>query len=233
MIPIFIITCDRIEVLKKSIQSYFHQIKASFEIVIIDLGSTFYAMIDFLKELEGGKVNIYWEKKASVRGDLNRANENIQDYFKTHPASNYIVTDPDISLDNVNGDILEAYAQLLDAMPEIAVIGPMLRIDDIPDCYPLKKQLLLNSRHRKFHSSPQHMISYNGTQVKYIFARIDTTFGMFRAGTQWRRHQKGIRTFTPYSAKHLDWYIDPEKLTEDQRYYMQHASKIAHWSKWD
>lgn len=229
--------------LKKSMQSYYDYIKTPFEIIICDQGSTFKPTIEFLEKLESDGIRIYrWQKNFNINRERNLArdnigiNENIQDYFRIYPKSNYIVTDPDIFLDNVNGDISEVYAHLLNIVPEIIAVGPMLRIDDIPDYYPLKEQLLSNSRHKEFHSRPQHTISYNKEKIGYVFAPIDTTFAMFRAETQWQRTRKGIkaiRTFAPYSAKHLDWYIDSQNLTEDQEYYMKHASTNAHWSKWD
>ena len=194
--------------------------------------------MNFLKRLGSNGAEIYWRgnvnvnKARNVARDNIRINENIQDYFKSHPKSNYIVTDPDIFLDNVNEDILEAYAHLLNAMSGINVVGPMLRIDDIPKYYPLRNRLLKRSRHRDFHSREVHSVNYNGGQIRYIFAKIDTTFGMYRKGSQWYRLQEGIRILAPYSAKHLDWYIDPENLTKDQKYYMGRASRNAHWSKW-
>lgn len=243
MIPIFIITCNRIGVLKKSMQSYHDYIKTPFEIVICDQGSTFNPMIKFLERMESDGTIVYkWKENLNVgrKRNLGRDNiglsENIQNYFKNHPKSNYVVCDPDIVLDNVDGDIFEVYAHLLNIKPEIVAVGSVCRIDDIPDCYPLKEKLLSNnSGHARAFLWPRHTISYKGKQVKYIFDKIDTGFGMFRAGTRWQRMKKGIdaiRTFAPYSTKHLDWYICPENLSEDQRYYMQHASKNAHWSKW-
>ena len=244
MIPIFIITCDRLEVLKKSTQSYYDCIKTPFEIVICDQGTTFEPTVEFLEKLESDGTIVYrWKKnlnigrKRNLRRDDVGLSENIQNYFKNHPKSNYIVTDPDVLLDDVDGDILEVYVHLLNIMPEIVTVGPVCRIDDIPDCYPLKEELLSKERGqvKAFFLWPQHTISYKGKQVKYIFDKIDTGFGMFRIGTRWQRIKKGIRairTFEPYSAKHLSWYICPENLSEDQRYYMQHASKNAHWTKW-
>ncbi len=196
-IPIFIITCDRLEVLKKSMESYSNCIKSPFKIVVCDQGSTYKPTVNFLKRLGSNGAEIYW------RGNV-----------------------------NVNEDILEAYAHLLNAMSGINVVGPMLRIDDIPKYYPLRNRLLKRSRHRDFHSREVHSVNYNGGQIRYIFAKIDTTFGMYRKGSQWYRLQEGIRILAPYSAKHLDWYIDPENLTKDQKYYMGRASRNAHWSKW-
>ena len=232
------ITCDRLEMLKRSMESYRSYIDTPFKIIICDQGSTFKPTVEFIKKLGTNGAKVYWRGQVNKGKAINLArdnfgiNENIQDYFKSHPKSNYVITDPDIFLDNVNGDILEVYAHLLKTMPQINVVGPMLRIDDIPEYYPLREKLLTRSRHRKFHSAKVHIANYREGQIKYIFAKIDTTFGMYRAGSQWYRLQEGIRTFAPYWAKHLDWYIDPKDLTEDQKYYMRRASRNAHWSKW-
>jgi len=234
MIPIFIITCDRLKVLKESIQSYYNCIKTPFEIVIIDFGSTYEPTLKYLKNLEHEKVKVYWKKKINHKIALNSINGNIQDYFKNHPKSNYVVTDPDIALDNVEGDILRVYAHLLENLPGINVAGPMLRIDDIPDYYPPKKRLISSSRHVGYHSREVNTIQYEDKVLRYIFAPIDTTFGMSRAGKHWARHMKAVRVLSPYSARHLDWYLDSENLTQDQKYYIEHASKkIAHWSFWN
>ncbi|NIO81704.1 MAG: hypothetical protein GTN53_14080, partial [Candidatus Aminicenantes bacterium] len=158
MIPIFIITCDRLKMLKESIQSYRDNIKTPFEIVICDQGSTFKPTVEFLKKMEADGTKIYWRgnvnagREKNLPRDNQLINENIQDYFKTHPESNYIVTDPDIALDGVDEDILEAYSYFLNSMPQRRVVGPMLRIDDIPDYYPMKKQVIRGRMHRGFHA---------------------------------------------------------------------------------
>ncbi len=232
MIPIFIITCDRVEMLKKSMRSYREQIETPVEFIMIDMGSTYLSMIEYLGELEKEGMKIYRENRVNSRSELNKINASIQDYFRTHPQSNYVVTDPDICFDDIKADILDVYAYLLNNLPEIVVAGPMLRIDDIPEYYPLRKRLLTNSRHKTFHEREIYSVFYNGGEIKFIYAKIDTTFGMYRAGSQWQRLQSGIRVLAPYSAKHLDWYVDPGNMPEDQRYYMQNASQVAHWSKW-
>lgn len=233
-IPIFIISCDRLEVLKQSIQSYCDFIKTPFEIIIIDFGSSYKPTIKYLKNLERKKVRIYWREKIMRKFHLHSVDEVIQDYFKDHPESNYVVTDPDIALDNVKGDVLEVYAHLLKRLHKITVVGPMLKINDIPDYYP-KKGDVINWEMR--HNPPikrVKRIQYEGKSVKYIPAHIDSTFGMNRAGMHWRRYSIAVRVLSPYSAKHLDWYLDSENLTPDQIYYMEHASeKITHWSQWE
>ena len=231
MIPIFIITCDRMDVLKKSIQSYYDCIKTPFKIVIVDFGSTFKPTVEYLKGLEKEGTRVYWEKRIDVNRELNRLSFYINDYFSTHPQSNYVVTDPDVALDSTEGDVLDVYSYLLDKLVKVSVVGPMLRIDDIPDHYPLKEKVTVDSYHTDFHSREVHAICYRNKAIRFVYAPIDTTFGMVKAGKQWIRPMRGARVLSPYSARHLDWYLDPENLTEDQIYYMEHASmKVAHWS---
>lgn len=234
MIPIFIITCDRLEVLQDMIESYKKFIKTPFEIIIVDFGSTYNPTIKYLKQLESKKVKVYWKEKIRVNTDLNRVDEAVQDYFKTHPASNYVVTDPDIALDNVEGDILDVYTMLLKAPAAVRVIGPMLRIDDIPDYNPEKEKIQLHSLHADFHAREKKEYQYDGRVVRYISAPIDTTFGMYRAGMRWTRLNNGWRVLSPYSARHLSWYLDPNNQSPDQVYYVENASKkLGNWSMWD
>lgn len=230
MIPIFILTCDRLEALKKSIQSYHDCIKTSFEIVIVDFGSTYGPTLEYLKNLEHEKIKVHRKERIVNKRHFNvHINEVVQDYFKNHLKSNYVVTDPDIALDNVDGDVLDVYAHLLEELPEIIVVGPMLRVDDIPDHYPLKNDALYYERMFNPPNIEVNTIQYEGKAVKYIFAKIDTTFAMNRLGTHWRRHRRAARILPPYGARHLDWYLDPKNLTPDQKYYMEHASRgITH-----
>ena len=55
MMPIFILSSDRLKVLEQSIRSYREQIKTPFEIVIIDFGTTFMPTLKYLKYLEQKK----------------------------------------------------------------------------------------------------------------------------------------------------------------------------------
>lgn len=225
-------------------QSYYDYIKAPFEIVICDQGSTFGPMKEFLEKLESDGVIIYrWEEGLNdpSRMNLNRNDkkiaEDIRDYFRSHPESNYVVTDPDIFLDDVRGDILEVYAYFLEKMPQKVAVGPMLRIDDIPDHYPWKERLISGKMgcHKGFHSLKVNTIQYESRTIRYIFAPIHTTFAMHRKEVRWRGFSiQSIRVLAPYGAKHLDWYVDPKNLSEDQKYYAEHSSTTnAHWSKFN
>jgi len=238
LIPIFILTCDRLVSLKESIESY-KILDTPYEIVIIDFNSTYKPTVEHLKQLEANGTKVYWKSAITHPNHLNNANTSIQDYFKSHEKSNYVVTDADIALDNVRSYALDVYSYLLKRFPAIKVVGPMLRINDIPDYYPLKQHILSGclGHHRHFHSQKNCCVGYENSaseyfRIDYIHAPIDTTFGMRRSGTQWSRLQPGIRVKEPFAARHLDWYVDPNNLTADQEYYMKNASKkIVSWSK--
>jgi len=241
MIPIFIVTCDRLTMLQESIQSYHDTIDTPFIIVMLDQGSSYGPTVEYLRMLESAGTKVYrWsspntgKRRNAKRNDL-MVTQSIKDYFTTHGSSNYVVTDPDIALDPADGNILAVYSTLLGKMTNVAVVGPMLRIDDIPGYYPEKEILLSGKKglHYKFHRSAIRTINLGHDPIRYIKAPIDTTFGMYRSGTEWRRLQHGIRTLAPYTAKHLDWYVDPDNVSPDQAYYMEHASNNNHWSRWN
>ena len=234
MTPIFVLTCDRLECLRRALQSY-KGIQTPFEVVFVDFGSTYPPTLQFLGEMEA-KGNWVYRREAIINpNDLHQVNECIMDYFGTHGPCNYVITDPDVALEDVSGDVLDVMEFMLSNFMDIDVAGCMLRIDDIPDCYPYKEDILNGSKglHKEFHNKTIHTVEYGGKNVQFIYAPIDSTFGMYRAGTAWGRCRRGIRLCKPYEARHLDWYVNPNNIPPDQAYYMEHASNnIAHWSKW-
>lgn len=234
-IPIFIITKNRTTCLEESIESYYRCIGSDFEIVIHDNNSTFDGMLNYLEMLENNGIKIYRNyntytgtKKKIIDNELNSVANTIEDYLKYNNAEFYIVTDPDIALDCTNGDILEFYMHILNTT-NYNLVGPSLRIDDIPDYYPLRHRVLKHEK--KFWTLPRYNIEYNGMVYEYVRAKVDTTFAIYRSSTPFRRLTgSSIRTTFPYVAKHLDWYIDPNNMKPDQLFYMNINRNIfSHW----
>lgn len=230
MIPIFIIVKDRIQVLKESIESY-QQIATPYEIVVHDNNSTFPATVQYLKSLEENGVKVYRTRGGRNKNEeLNSVSYSIEDYRKHREFSYYVVTDPDIALDAVRGDILDVYCYVLERM-DIEVVGPMLRIDDIPDCYP-QKQTVLKIHGAKYWGKEPSVLVDGKKTYRYVLSTIDTTFGLYRSSFKFIRKREGVRLLSPFSARHLDWYIDPANLLPDHVYYMQSAKfSINHWGK--
>ena len=228
-IPIFVLSFNRLTALQTAIASW-RQIAAPTEIVIHDAGSTYRPLLEYLHRLQAsGAATVFLQRKSVMHAaDLNAIAETIEQWFKRHDAPYYIVSDPDVALEPGCADIIETYAQLLAHFETAEVVGPMLRIDDIPDHYPLKRKAVERHTEQFWHKQPE-IIELAGKRVAYQSAPIDTTFGMYRRGFRFHRLCRGLRTYAPYWARHLDWYIDPSNLSDDQRHYLETASNASHW----
>ena len=230
-IPIFIVVKDRLTALKKSFDSYNEQINYPVEYVFIDNNSTYKPTIEYLKQKESSGHKVYWNKCKTCNTSSFPAawpkiiKEHIHN-IKSGIPNYYVLTDSDIELDNVCKNILEIFIYIINKI-NTDCVGPALRIDDIPDYYPLKSDVL--KKHKEFWmASKIKKINLNGNVIKYINAPIATTFGLYRSKYTFKRWKHAIRVFEPYSAKHLDWYINPDCMTDDQKYYLN--NKVTHWS---
>lgn len=228
-IPIFLITCDRLTATQQTIASFYREIHHPIEIVIHDNASSYPPFLAYLDELEAQGVHVVRNERRAAHAEmLNGVRATVNAWYREHDAPYYVVTDPDIELESGPGDIMQFYAHLLQKHPRAQVVGPMLRIDDIPDTYPLKKEVIRRHTDQFWHKRPTP-VPWKDAETTLQQAPIDTTFGMYRKGYAFRRLSQGFRTYAPYQARHLDWYLDPDSLTEDQRYYMEHASDVSHW----
>lgn len=225
-IPIFVIVHNQLEILKKTVNSYEKFIKTPIQIIYHDVCSTYQPTIDYLNEKKTQGYTIY----NSTVNNHHTVMDSVEDFLKKHPECEYyVITDPDIELSDVNGDILEFYIYLLNTYNKTSV-GPMLRIDDIPDYYPRKKNVL-EGHGIQFWNCPPTSVVYKNNVYKILFCDTDTTFQL-RSSKNLSRvfpHNNSIRCYAPYCARHLDWYIDPNNLTPCQKNYMETTTRISHW----
>jgi len=239
--PIFVITCNRTTALRNTLESFRNALCSNYEVVIHDNSSTYPPMLDLLMKYEDLRIRVYRScEGAHTPSQLNNVSATVDDWYSRNRhrrlSDVFVVTDPDISLDQPPAvarrrhcDAIQLGSYLLRKMPSVEVVGPMLRIDDIPDYYPLK-QAVLDIHTRRFWSKTPQSITWRGIATAYQHAPIDTTFGVYRRGYAFKRLSKGLRTYAPFTAQHLDWYLDPNALTEDQVYYAGHASEVSNWS---
>lgn len=232
MIPIFIIVHNQYEILKKSVESYKKYINIPIEIVFHNVCSTYFETINYLKEQKNKGYKVY----DSKINDHHTVIDSIKDYIKNNPKCEYIVmTDPDIELFNVNFDILDFYIFILNKL-NVQSVGPMLKIDDIPDYYP-NKELAIIGHTNQFWSKPKKTIKFKNTNYDYIECSTDTTFQLFSVKNIPKSfpHNNSIRTLVPYIAKHLDWYINPNDLYPCELFYLNNTTKLSHWNnkKWN
>lgn len=133
----------------------------------------------------------------------------------------YIYTDPDIiPTQECPKDAVEFFYLLLQKYPEVDKAGFGLKIDDLPDHYPLKEKVI--SWEKQF---------WNCEIEKNVFeASIDTTFALYRPNKKGGSELKALRTGKPYLARHATWYIHPLHLSLEDKYYHQQSKSDASWT---
>lgn len=135
--------------------------------------------------------------------------------FEKFKRSYYVYTDPDVlPVDECPDDFIEHFLAIMKQHKRAEKVGFSLRIDDLPDCYLQREQVIAHER--------QFWAKEIGTGL--YRAAIDTTFALYRpfARDKSNRIECNIRTGYPYTARHLPWYSDSRNLTDEQKYYVSH-----------
>ena len=150
-IPIFIIVHNQFEQLIISVKSYESQIHNRIKIIFHDVCSTYPPTLKYLEQKKKEGHLVY----RTEENHHHTVMDSVKDYLKYNTdCKYYVLTDPDIVLENVYHDILEFYIYLLEKL-KLTNVGPLLRIDNIPNYYPQKETL--QRKYSKF---------YNGKRKK-------------------------------------------------------------------
>jgi hypothetical protein len=127
----------------------------------------------------------------------------------------YIYTDPDvIPTENCPNDFIEFFYNALKTYPDIGKVGFGLKIDDLPDHYNPKQQILEWETHHHYDPKKRRGAFYT--------ASIDTTFALYRPLSSRRKsHWKlpALRSAEPYIARHLGWYLNTDNPSEEDIFY--------------
>ena len=134
----------------------------------------------------------------------------------------FVVTDPDvIPVETCPRDALDSFHNTLRDFPEVDKVGFSLRIDDIPNHYAHRNDVIL------WESQFWKDIHPSG----FYNAEIDTTFALYRAGDG-HQNNRALRSPLPYTAIHYPWYQNSQSPTAEQTYYVEHAdSLVINWDK--
>lgn len=217
-IPVLIISYNQLFYLKQLVQ--FLQNNGCNNIVIIDNYSSYQPLLDYLKEIES-EVKVY------------RLTENYghnvfslrQDLFKEYQKGYYVITDPDIVPDTCcPDDFMTVFKKLLDSEFRVKKVGFSLNSKDIPENNPQKPFII--ERQKKYNELADK------DKLGNYYADIDTTFAMYRPKIYNFLPVplfSGIRTKSPYIAKHGGWYMDPMNLTEEQLNYLRSSNISGSW----
>lgn len=213
-IPIIINSFNRLSTLKLLIASL--EERGCTNIYILDNCSTYPPLLEWFKTIPYEVIHLpgnlgfkaLWKHKPSRKRFCG-------DY--------YIYTDADLVLgEKCPADIIERMFDLLkNKYPYAFKIGPSIRINDLPDCYNRKQEVI--DWESQFFLRPVGDGLYR--------APIDTTFALYRPriGLSRRMSLESYRMAAPYEIIHLPWYENSAALTEEEQYYKDHCRHSTSW----
>lgn len=212
----FIIMRDRVTYARQVAEKLWD---AGLDVVIADHGTTWEPALEWLDMLERNGIEVMRRGPGMHPRSLwddDRFKELCGD-------ERYIVTDPDTPpAPECPQDWLPHLGEVLDSH-SFGKVGMALRIDDLPDHYSRKQQVI------GWESRYWHIPLTDGV----YFAGVDTTLALYVPLTVAPFHNvdPAIRTGKPYEALHLPWYEDLGNLTPEMQYYHDHAeSGISFWT---
>jgi hypothetical protein len=131
----------------------------------------------------------------------------------------FVCSDPDVvPIDECPLDAIDYFGEVLDRYPAYPKAGFGLKIDDLPDHFNMKADVIA------WESRFWHRL----IAPRLYEAPIDTTFALYRSAEHAPRF--AIRTGFPYLVRHTTWYLDSANLPEEHRYYIEHA-RVTTWSR--
>ncbi len=188
-------------------------------IIILDNASTYPPLRAYYRSLrKSPNVQV-------VRLGFNSRLYGIEDVVKELGGfRRYVVTDADlVPYPDTPPDMLQRMDALLDKHPQFTHVGASLEICDIPAHYPLRDKVL--AWESRYWPPQAEAVGPDG-----FVAWVDTTFGMYRQGADVTKIDPAMRLARPYRLKHVDWYIDPARMTDEQRHYLCVSRPVASWT---
>jgi len=231
-IPIFVLSRDRVCALKKSVESYQQTFATPYEIIVLDHNSTYPPMLEYYKrKIDEKQFTVHFLQSLTWDDALLESSGIIDQYLKHHPHTEYYVfTDSDIAFYHTRSDALVYFAANLASCPKINLVGPALKISNIPDHYAFGEASWLNN-HKGFWSSPPNTATWKGIGYHVVKKPLDTTFAMRRRNLTFTRTISGtntLRAYAPYVGTHTDWYLNSSNLHEDKVWYLDHLGVNKH-----
>jgi hypothetical protein len=210
--PIVINNFNRLDCLKQQVAWLEHAgIK---NIYIIDNASTYPPLLAYYKQCP----YIVFRLTENV-GHTAFWDTHIHLWFKNRF---YVLTDPDVvPVEECPATVLDHFYSLLQIHHGITKVGFGLKIDDLPDHYQRKREVI--------EWETKYWSQYVGDDV--YKAPIDTTFALYRPNTRYQQWDTTLRTGGIYQARHLPWYEDSEKPSDEEIYFKKVTTQTSSWYK--
>lgn len=215
--PIYIISYNRLEYVKQTI-TWLEKYNYS-NITIIDNASDYEPLIEYLN---GCKYKVVRLKKNYGFTVFYKCPL----FFLKSRFTYYALTDPDLQpIENCPEDFVKLFLDIMKSENKITKVGFSLKIDDIPEDFYLKKEVV--KWERQFYSNE---LMINGHRC--FRAPLDTTFSInapFCMVPRISDTERAIRTDEPYQLRHLPWYV-VERNQEQENYCNTIRKDITNWN---
>ena len=135
----------------------------------------------------------------------------------------YVYSDPDILLQkDCPKDFVHQLYVHLNNYPGKEKAGVALKIDDLPDCYKLKNDVLM-----------WEQINWEKILNENVYdALVDTTLALYKPLAYGNAEEcSAIRVAGKLAAQHLPWYDDSSNISEEELFYKNNVkSTSSYWS---
>jgi hypothetical protein len=222
---IFICNFNRLEPLKKLVQTLTDRNYNN--IVILDNGSTYPPLLEWYSTLPNEWVYFCKGNYGPEALDCARNYEPEFQQKYNHIILNeyHVYTDSDVvPVDEVPDTFIDDMISLCKKY-QIPKLGLSLKIDDLPDHFPLKQQVI---NHEGSFFQREYIMD---EKCQLFKAPVDTTFAVNSPGMPCGYSDFAYRAADNYFARHTPWYYDSNNLPDDESYYLQHIQgPRPHWS---
>ena len=213
-VPVFIINRNRVTTTSDLVNWLLNA--GTTKITIMDNASTYEPLFEYYNNMPEGVIMHSMGGNYGSQGFWNQLHWHLN---QTEP---FIITDSDcVPSPECPKDLVDVLYDLLFKHRACEKAGTGLRIDNIPDCYNRKQDVLSwEARFWKNRAGPNAW-----------YADIDTTFALYPPRMGWSNGPQNIRTDVPYLCEHRPWYEDSANMSEEEKYYRAHVpAGYAEWS---
>lgn len=185
-------------------------------IYIIDNASTYPPLLEYYNHTE--------HKVFRLKDNLGHLALWKSGLYKKFQHDYFIYSDPDILPDTAAQEgFLKFMMDCLNKYPSIGKIGFGLRVDDLPDHYGKKKDVI----------EWEKQFWKNKVEEDVYDAHVDTTFALYRPYVNVLVAEvRAYRITGKYMARHLPWYENSAMPTDEDVFYRNHIKEGAsHWIK--
>lgn len=203
-IPVVINNRNRLTYLKLLIDWL---LNANARIIILDNSSSYPPLLEYYNNLPDSVEVVYLGRNIGHKALYEWRG------YKFFDTEYFVYTDSDIvPSDECPKDLLSYLVEKKREYPYCVKIGLALRIDDLPDHYELKSEVI--KWERKW---------WKKKRGDLWVADVDSTFAVYHQSVVSHSLSPSMRTNFPYVARHLPWYLDLKNLSEEEAYYHAHA----------